>query len=105
MIEKNPFTQTNSAKKDLFLRIDLHGQNRWKARKTLFRLMIRLLSQKKVFLLIIHGYRHGTVLRDYIRSGRFARDLAWRYPQLPGIVVVVAHDGATKIYFEGGVCA
>ena len=81
--------------------IDLHGMNRWKARKVLLRGIIRLLVLGKDALLIIHGYHHGTVLRDYIRDGRFLQDLHTEYPLMPSVKIEEYQPGATKILIQG----
>ena len=80
-----------------FLRLDLHGMNRWTARKQLLNYLFRLLAQNKNFLLAIHGYRRGTVLRDYIRQGGLVRDLRRQFPLFPSIKIEEVHDGATRI--------
>ena len=78
-------------------KLDLHGMNRWKARKALFLGIIHLLATEKDSLLVIHGYHHGTILRDYIRKGRFLRDLHTEYPLLPPVKIIEYQPGATKI--------
>jgi len=83
------------------VKLDLHGMNRWKARKALFRRILQLLVSGKKDLLVIHGYHHGTVLRDYIRDGRFLRDLHTEYPLLPPVKIVPYQPGATKILIQG----
>ena len=81
--------------------VDLHGMNRWKARKVLFQGIFRLLAIGKDSFLVVHGYHHGTVLRDYIRNGRFLRDLYTEYPLLPTVKIVEYQPGATRILIQG----
>ncbi len=85
-----------------YLTIDLHGMNRWKARRALFNSLIKLLSKGKQCLFVVHGYHHGTVLRDYIRNGRLLTDLHRNLPLLPDIRIHQTQPGATKISFVGG---
>ena len=80
-----------------FLRLDLHGMNRWKARKQLFLFLIRLFAQRKSYLFVIHGYRHGTVLRDYIRDGTLSKDLRKEFPHFPQIKIAVVDEGTTRV--------
>ena len=80
--------------------VDLHGMHRWKAKNVLIRGIISLICQGEQSLLVIHGYHHGTVLRDYIRRGRFLRDLQREYPLLPPVTIVEYQPGATKILIE-----
>ena len=91
--------------KSSFLQLDLHGMNRWKARKQLFIYLIRLFSQNKAYLFVIHGHRHGTVLRDYIRSGRFSRDLRREFPLFPRIEIEAVREGTTRIMVLGDVAS
>jgi hypothetical protein len=77
--------------------IDLHGMHRWKAKKAIIRGIFSLMAQGKLSLLVIHGYHHGTILRDYIRNGRFLRDLHQEYPLLPPVKIIEHQPGATKI--------
>ena len=82
--------------------IDLHGMHRWRAKKVLIGRIFSLIAQGKQSLLVIHGYHHGTVLRDYIRGGRFLRDLRREYPLFPQLRFIGYQPGATKIYIERG---
>ena len=85
-----------------YLTVDLHGLNRWKARSVLFNSLIKLLAKGKHHLLVIHGYHHGTVLRDYIRNGKLMIDLHREFPLLPDIRVQRTQKGATNISFTKG---
>jgi len=77
--------------------VDLHGMHRWKAKKVLIGMIFSLVVRGKQSLLVIHGYHHGTVLRDYIRGGRFIADLRKEYPLLPYVSIIEYRPGATKI--------
>lgn len=83
-------------------KLDLHGMNRWKARRILIRGIFRLLATGKKTLVVIHGYHRGTVLRDYIRDGRFLQDLQAEFPSLPPVTIVEYQPGATKIRIGRG---
>ena len=79
--------------------LDLHGMCRWKARRVLFNSLVKLLAEGKRYLFVVHGYHHGTVLRDYIRNGRLLKDLHRNLPLLPDIRIHQVEPGATKISF------
>ena len=80
-----------------FGKIDLHGMNRGMARDALLQAIITFLTTGKESLLVVHGFHHGTVLRDYLRKGRFVRDLRNEYPLFPPVEIIEYQPGATKI--------
>ncbi len=84
---------------------DLHGMNRWQALKTLAHQIMKLLVEKNEYVLAIHGYHNGTVLRDCIRTGMLQNYLHSNYPMLPPINIVACRKGTTKILLSGRVCA
>jgi len=73
--------------------------HRWKARKELFQNLVSLLANSKDHLFVIHGFNHGTVLRDYIRGGGLTKDLHKILPLLPEIRITWSQEGATTIFF------
>jgi len=102
MTQKRPtHTGTTAHASQDAITVDLHGMGRWKARKVLFNNLIKLLAEGRKELLVIHGYHHGTVLRDYIRSGSLSEDAKRHYPLLPEITTRNFQNGATKISFSG----
>ena len=50
-------------------------------------------------LIIIHGYRHGTVIRDYIRKGGLRRDLKLYHPKVPLLKLNSSDPGVTCVIF------
>jgi len=51
-----------------YIKLDLHGMNRYEAKRTIINDIKHLDPTKKKWILAIHGYRNGQVIRNYIRS-------------------------------------
>jgi hypothetical protein len=50
-------------------------------------------------LTIIHGYKRGTVIRDYIRKGRLRRNLKLHHPKVPLLKLNRSDPGVTHVIF------
>ncbi|MHA1149572.1 MAG: hypothetical protein ACTSR8_15160 [Promethearchaeota archaeon] len=58
------------------MRADLHGFNFFDATEEIIDIIQDCMSSRDYYLLIIHGYRRGQVLKNYFRSRKFLKDMA-----------------------------
>lgn len=75
----------------VYLKIDLHGLELATAKIELYYALQECIVNGDDELEIVHGYRHGTVLKDYIRSNSFIQDM-----KKDGIIVKL------KLYLNQG---
>ncbi|TXT58939.1 MAG: hypothetical protein BAJALOKI2v1_280030 [Promethearchaeota archaeon] len=57
------------------MEIDIHGMRLWEAIDEIIYYLEECRVNGIKEILIIHGYRHGKVLKDYIRSEGFIREM------------------------------
>ena len=58
------------------MRADLHGFNYFDVTEEIIDIVEDCISSRDYYLLIIHGYRGGQVLKNYFRSKKFIKDMA-----------------------------
>ena len=57
------------------MEIDIHGMRLWEAIDEIIYRLEECRTQEVKTITIIHGYRHGRVLKDYIQSRGFIREM------------------------------
>ena len=57
------------------MEIDIHGMRLWEAIDEIIYRLEECRIQDVKSITIIHGYRHGRVLKDYIQSRGFIREM------------------------------
>ena len=58
------------------MKIDVHGYELWEAIEEIVRALEECHIQGDSRIEIVHGYRKGQVLKNYIRSDGFLREIA-----------------------------
>jgi Smr domain len=56
------------------MKIDLHGKTKEEAMYLIFQELRRSWSTNDATIEIVHGHKHGTVLKNYIESSIFIQD-------------------------------
>ncbi|TXT57122.1 MAG: hypothetical protein BAJALOKI1v1_1870001 [Promethearchaeota archaeon] len=57
------------------MEIDIHRMDLWEAIDEIIYLLEECQIHKERTITIIHGYRHGKILKDYIHSEGFIREM------------------------------
>ena len=81
------------------LECDLHGCELSEAKIEVFHALEECAINEDKILEIVHGYYHGTVLRNYFRSKRFLQEAAREGYKLR--FVKSPNPGITRIIIEG----
>ena len=80
------------------LECDLHGCELSEAIIEVFHALEECAVNEDKFLEIVHGYSHGTVLRNYFRSKRFLQDAVREGYKLR--IVKSSNPGKTRFLIE-----
>jgi DNA-nicking Smr family endonuclease len=57
------------------MKIDIHGLHLWEAIDEIIYCLEECQENDITEISIIHGYRHGNVLKDYVQSSGFIREM------------------------------
>ena len=82
--------------------IDLHGLPLYEAEYTICTRLEEAWFCGEKSVLLVHGYKGGTAIRDFIRNdGRLRKKFSRSFPELPEISICIRDRGSTYVKFKG----
>ena len=100
-LANNDFSVLKTKKKKNFVRKDFHSYLLIEVKSWLLSILPDLLDLDVQIVDIIHGFHHGTVIRDYIRSD-FKAEFEYNFPFFR-VSVLPVELGRTILYFPSKV--